>query len=75
MNTAQHTRTTVTRHRVRVENTSPSGLSRRDIGDLLHQADKAFEEAKGRPVQYDDDYYVVGDEEGVSAVFETEDKP
>lgn len=72
MNTAQHTKTTVTRHRVRMENTSTAGISRRDLGDFLHQADQAFETAKGRPVRYDDDYYVTGDEEGVTATFETE---
>ncbi|PZE33986.1 hypothetical protein DEJ21_14145 [Curtobacterium sp. MCSS17_006] len=72
MNTAQHHKKKITRHEVRIENTGPAGLSRRDIGDFLHQADAAFEAAKGRGVDYDDDYYVVGDEEGLTAVFETE---
>lgn len=72
MNTTKHTTTTVTRHRVQMENTSPSGISRRDLGDFLHQADKAFADAKRRPVEYDDDYYVRGDEEGITAYFETE---
>lgn len=71
MNTAQHKTTTVTRHEVRVENTSNGRMSRRDVSDLLHQADAAFEETKGRNAQYDDDYYVVGDEEGMSAIWET----
>lgn len=74
MNTAQHTTTTVARHKVRMENTSSAGISRRDLGDFLHQADQAFEKAKGRPVQYDDDYYVTGDEEGITATFETEQR-
>lgn len=72
MNTAKHTTTTVTRHKVRMDNTSSAGISRRDLGDFLHQADQAFEKAKGRPVEYDDDYYVTGDEEGITATFETE---
>ncbi|PYY63630.1 hypothetical protein DEJ30_12005 [Curtobacterium sp. MCPF17_003] len=72
MNTAQHATTTVTRHQVRMENTTAEGLSRRDIGDFLHQADLAFEKAKGRIVMADDDYYVRGDEEGITAYFETE---
>jgi hypothetical protein len=72
MNTVKHTKTTVTRHRVQMENTSPSGISRRDLSDFIHQADQAFEEAKGRNIQYDDDYYVRGDEGGITAHFETE---
>jgi hypothetical protein len=72
VNTVQHTTTTVTRHQVRMKNTSSEGLNRRDLGDFLHQADLAFEKAKGRIVMADDDYYVRGDEGGITAYFETE---
>lgn len=70
MKTAQHQKSTVTRHRI----VMAGPITRRDISDFVHQVDAAFAAAKGREVAYDNDYYVTGDEDGITATFETESK-
>jgi hypothetical protein len=70
MNTVQHIRETVTRHELRMQ----GPITARDIQDFIFQVDTIFTEVKGRKVEYDDDYYVTGDEEGIRAVFETKER-
>lgn len=68
MNTVQHKKTTVVRHEVVMH----GPITARDFGDFAHQVNAIFESVKGRPIEYDDDYYVSGDEDGLTATFETE---
>lgn len=70
MNTVQHKRTTVTKHELRMH----GPITARDIGDFVHQVGQMFEEIKGRKVKFDDDYIVVGDDAGLTAIFETKEK-
>lgn len=70
MNTVQHKVKTVARHELRMV----GPITARDLSDFVRQVDNAFEAAKGRTVAYDDDYYVTGDEEGLTATFETEEE-
>lgn len=71
MNTIQHKKRTFTRH----ELTMDGPITARDIGDFVHQVNNIFQSVTGRPVSYDDDYYVVGNEDGLVAKFETEEDP
>lgn len=70
MNTVQRKSSTVTRY----ELTMTGPITARDIGDFIHQVNAQYEELKGRPVKNDDDYYVTGDEEGLTATFEIKEK-
>lgn len=67
MNTVQHNSKTVTRHELRMN----GPITARDIADFVHQVNRIFESTNGRPVNFDDDYYVTGDEDGLIATFET----
>lgn len=70
MNTVQHEKKTITRHELRMS----GPINARDIGDFVNQVNRMFVDITGRPVQYDDDYTVVGDEDGLTASFETEEE-
>lgn len=70
MNTVQHKKSTVTKHELQMS----GPITARDIGDFVHQVNRIFADVNGRPVEYDDDYLVIGDEEGLTAVFETEEE-
>jgi len=69
MNTVMHNKSTVTRHEIRME----GPVTARDLGDFQHQVNSIFKQMKGREIEFDDDYYVTGDEEGLTATFETEE--
>lgn len=69
MNTVQHKKSTVTRHEIRMH----GPITARDIGDFVHQVNAIYEEVTGHPVRHDDAYYVTGDDEGLTATFETEE--
>lgn len=68
MNTVQHSKTTVTRHAL----TMHGPITARDIGDFVVQVNSIFEGVTGSPVSHDDDYYVTGDGESLTATFEVE---
>ena len=67
MNTVQHKRTTVIKHEIVMS----GPITSRDIADFKMQVDREFKAASGRDVYFDDDYYVSGDAEGLTATFET----
>jgi hypothetical protein len=66
MNTVQRKTTTV----IRYELTMNGPITARDIGDFVQQVNAQFEQIKGHPVMHDDDYYVTGDGESITAFFE-----
>lgn len=70
MNTVQAKKKTVHRHELRMN----GPITARDIHDFVIQVDQGYEAITGHPPQSDDAYYVVGDEEGITAVFETKEK-
>jgi len=68
VNTVQHKTKTIEKHTITME----GPITARDLGDFQMQVNNIFEKEKGRPVRYDDDYYVTGNEDGLTATFETE---
>lgn len=70
MNTVQHKKKIVTRHEIHMD----GPITARDMGDFIMQVERIFFTVKGREVKFDDDYYVTGDEDGLTATFETKTK-
>jgi hypothetical protein len=68
MNTVQRKAITVTRY----ELTMTGPVTARDISDFIQQVDAQFEQIMGRHVKNDNDYYVTGDGESITATFESE---
>jgi hypothetical protein len=67
MNTVQHKRTQVVRHELHMA----GPITARDLHDFVTQVERMYEEAVGVPRQHDNSYMVTGDDEGLTATFET----
>ena len=69
MNTVQHKKSMITRH----ELVMYGPITARDLGDFIHQVDSKYQEITGHATQSDDAYYVTGNEDGLTATFETKE--